>query len=94
MYRPLRPRQAVDAVVAHMARAERVAEVLGADEVLEDRPGAFAEGRATGDVELRDVAFAYEADRPCSTASRCGSPPASGSRSSGRRGPASRPSAR
>jgi ATP-binding cassette subfamily B protein len=47
-----------------MARAERVAEVLGADEVLEDRPGAFASGRARGEIELRDIRFAYEPDRP------------------------------
>ena len=65
MYRPLSDlaKQSTRASRA-MARAERVAEVLGADEVLEDRPGAFAEGRAHGDVELRDVSFAYEPDRP------------------------------
>ena len=65
MYRPLSDLAKQSTRVSrNMARAERVAEVLGADEVLEDRPGAFAEGRAKGDVELRDVAFAYEADRP------------------------------
>ena len=65
MYRPLSDlaKQSTKASRA-MARAERVAEVLGADEVLEDRPGALAAGRATGDVELRDVVFSYEPDRP------------------------------
>jgi ABC-type multidrug transport system ATPase subunit len=65
MYRPLSDLAKQSTRVSrNMARAERVAEVLAADDVLEDRPGAFAEGRAKGEVELRDVAFAYEADRP------------------------------
>jgi ATP-binding cassette subfamily B protein len=65
IYRPLSDLAKQSTRVSRaMARAERVAEVLGADEVLEDRPGAFAEGRARGEVELRDVAFAYEPDRP------------------------------
>src|SRR4051794_23784229 len=65
MYRPLSDlaKQSTKASRA-MARAERVAEVLGADEVLEDRPGAYAAGRAEGEVELRDVAFHYDPDRP------------------------------
>jgi ABC-type multidrug transport system fused ATPase/permease subunit len=64
MYRPLSDLAKESTKVSRaMARAERVAEVLGADEVLEDRPGAFAEGRARGEVELRDVSFAYEPDR-------------------------------
>jgi ATP-binding cassette subfamily B protein len=65
MYRPLSDLAKQSTRVSRaMARAERVAEVLGADEVLEDRPGAYAEGRARGEVELRDVTFAYEPDRP------------------------------
>src|SRR5919107_5545012 len=65
MYRPLSDLAKQSTRVSRaMARAERVAEVLGADEVLEDRPGAFAAGRAEGDVELRDVAFHYDPDRP------------------------------
>src|SRR3954468_8235148 len=65
MYRPLSDLAKQSTRVSrNMARAERVAEVLGADEVLEDRPGAFAAGRAVGDVELRDVSFQYEPDRP------------------------------
>src|SRR4051794_38382873 len=65
MYRPLSDlaKQSTKASRA-MARAERVAEVLGADEVLEDRAGAYAAGRAEGAVELRDVAFHYDPDRP------------------------------
>src|SRR4051812_7882215 len=65
MYRPLSDLAKQSTRVSrNMARTERVAEVLGADEVLEDRPGGFAEGRAQGEVALRDVAFGYEADRP------------------------------
>jgi ATP-binding cassette subfamily B protein len=65
MYRPLSDLAKQSTRVSrNMARAERVAEVLGADEVLEDRPGGYATGRATGEVELRDVTFQYEADRP------------------------------
>jgi ATP-binding cassette subfamily B protein len=65
LYRPLSDLAKQSTRVSrNMARAERVAEVLGADEVLEDRPGGYAAGRATGVVELRDVTFQYEADRP------------------------------
>src|SRR3954451_25035593 len=65
MYRPLSDLAKQSTRVSrNMARTERVAEVLGADEVLEDRPGGFAAGRAKGEVERRDVAFGYEADRP------------------------------
>jgi ABC-type multidrug transport system fused ATPase/permease subunit len=65
MYRPLSDlaKQSTKAARS-MARAERVAEILSADEVLEDRPGAYAGGRASGAVELRDVSFAYEPGRP------------------------------
>ena len=48
---------------AAMARMERLAEVLGADEVLEDRPGAYRGGRAHGDLALEHVAFSYAAGR-------------------------------
>jgi ATP-binding cassette subfamily B protein/subfamily B ATP-binding cassette protein MsbA len=65
MYRPLSDlaKQTTKAARS-MARAERVAEVLAADEVLEDRPDAFSTGQARGAVELRDVTFAYEPGRP------------------------------
>jgi ABC-type multidrug transport system fused ATPase/permease subunit len=65
MYRPLSDLAKQSTRVSRaMARAERVAEVLGADEVLEDRAGGYAQGRAKGEVELRDVTFQYESDRP------------------------------
>ncbi len=65
MYRPLSDlaKQSTKAARS-MARAERVAEILSADEVLEERPGAHAGGRAEGEIELRDVSFAYEPGRP------------------------------
>ncbi len=46
-----------------MARADRIAEVLAVDELLEDRPGAYAGPPAAGEVELRDVSFRYTDDR-------------------------------
>jgi ATP-binding cassette, subfamily B, bacterial len=51
-------------VAAAMARAERVAEVMAADEVLADRPGAYRGGRATGDLQLERVSFSYAPGRP------------------------------
>jgi ATP-binding cassette, subfamily B, bacterial len=51
-------------VAAAMARAERVAELLAEDEVLEERPGAYHGGRAHGDVALEHVSFAYGDERP------------------------------
>jgi ABC-type multidrug transport system fused ATPase/permease subunit len=63
--RPLRSiARNVNRVSRGLARAERVAEILTADEVLEDRPGAYAGPRARGDLELDGVSFSYEADRP------------------------------
>src|SRR5262249_29028073 len=47
-----------------MARAERIAEVLSADQVLDDPPGGFAEGRARGHIRLENVTFGYQPDRP------------------------------
>jgi ATP-binding cassette, subfamily B, bacterial len=51
-------------IAKRMARAERIAEVLVADQVLEDRPGAVAGGRAAGRIALEGVSFAYEPARP------------------------------
>ena len=48
-------------VAAAMARADRIAEILAADDVLEERPGAYRGGRAAGDVALERVSFAYDA---------------------------------
>jgi ATP-binding cassette, subfamily B, bacterial len=50
-----------------LARAESIAEVLAAEEVVKDRPGAYRGGRARGALELRDVSFAYEPGRPALT---------------------------
>jgi ATP-binding cassette subfamily B protein len=47
-----------------MARADRVAEILAADELVEDRPGAYSGPPAHGDVALEHVSFRYAADRP------------------------------
>jgi ATP-binding cassette, subfamily B, bacterial len=64
-YRPLRDiaRQSTK-VSRAMARADRVADVLATDHVLEERSGSFGNGRAAGGVELERVCFRYAADRP------------------------------
>jgi ATP-binding cassette subfamily B protein len=51
-------------VAATMAKADRIAEILAADDVLEERPGAYRGGRAAGGVALERVSFAYEKTRP------------------------------
>jgi len=51
-------------VAAAMAKADRVAEILAADDVLADRPGAYRGPRAAGGVALEHVSFAYEEQRP------------------------------
>jgi ATP-binding cassette, subfamily B, bacterial len=51
-------------VARAMARAERIAELLAADEMLEERPGAHHGARARGEVRLEEVSFAYEPERP------------------------------
>jgi ATP-binding cassette subfamily B protein len=64
LYRPLRDiaRQANRASRA-MARAERIADLLATDRELDDRGGSLRFGRASGEVELRDVSFAYQPSR-------------------------------
>ena len=48
-----------------MARADRIAEILAVDELVEDRPGAYSGPPASGDVELeRRRRSAYTQDRP------------------------------
>jgi ATP-binding cassette, subfamily B, bacterial len=47
-----------------IVRAERVAEILAADEFLEERPDAYSGPRASGELELQDVSFSYDAARP------------------------------
>ena len=51
-------------VAAAMARAERIAELLATDEVIEDRPGAYRGPRAAGEVAFESVSFGYGAGRP------------------------------
>jgi ATP-binding cassette subfamily B protein len=64
-YRPLRElARELGRIARAMVRVERIAEILAADDVLHDRPGAFAGGRARGEIELEHVSFAYDADRP------------------------------
>jgi ATP-binding cassette, subfamily B, bacterial len=46
-----------------MARADRVAEILSADDMLVERAGAYSGARASGAVELDHVSFGYEAGR-------------------------------
>jgi ATP-binding cassette, subfamily B, bacterial len=65
IHRPMRDlaRQA-GRVARALVRAERVAEILASDDVLEERPGAYRGSRARGDIELDSVSFAYTPDRP------------------------------
>jgi ABC-type multidrug transport system fused ATPase/permease subunit len=51
-------------VAATMAKADRIAEILGSDEQLEERPGAYRGPRAEGDVAVQGVSFAYGPERP------------------------------
>ena len=51
-------------IARSMARAERIAEILSADEVLEERPGAYHGGRAAGELVFERVSFAYDPSRP------------------------------
>src|SRR4051812_29062390 len=65
VYQPLKDIAKQSSKVAkRMARADRVAELLSADQVLEDRPDAVAGGRAAGEVALEGVSFGYDAARP------------------------------
>lgn len=60
VYRPLRDlAKYATAASRSMARAERIADVLAADEVLEDRPGGYSGGRARGAIALEGVRFGY-----------------------------------
>jgi ATP-binding cassette subfamily B protein len=65
VYRPLRDiARQVGRIARSMARAERITEILAADDVLEERPGAYDGPPARGELELESVSFSYEADRP------------------------------
>ncbi|HKN96100.1 MAG TPA: ABC transporter transmembrane domain-containing protein [Pseudonocardiaceae bacterium] len=63
-YKPLKDiARQLGKVQQSMARADRVAEILAADTVLEERRGTFG-GRARGEVELTNVSFSYPTGRP------------------------------
>jgi ATP-binding cassette subfamily B protein len=65
VYRPLRTMAREVSRIAHsMARAERITEILAADDVLEERPDAYDGPPARGALELDAVSFSYEPDRP------------------------------
>ena len=49
-------------LTAALARADRIAEILTADDVLVD--GSYRGPRATGEIELEDVSFTYAGQRP------------------------------
>ncbi|HEX2303359.1 MAG TPA: ABC transporter transmembrane domain-containing protein [Gaiella sp.] len=64
LYRPLSVlAREVARVQKALARGERIAEVLAADEVLEDRPDGYRGPRATGEIQLDRVTFGYTPDR-------------------------------
>ena len=50
-------------LTAALARADRIAEVLTEDDVIEDRPHAYRGGRARGELELEHVTFQYAGER-------------------------------
>jgi ATP-binding cassette subfamily B protein len=68
VHRPLRDlaRQA-GRVARALVRAERIAEVLASDDVLEERPAAHDGPRARGELELDSVTFSYAPERPVLT---------------------------
>ena len=65
LYRPLKDIAKHSTKISRaMARAERIGDVLAADDVLPEPAGAPVPGRARGAVELQDVAFSYAEGRP------------------------------
>ena len=65
LYRPLKDIAKHSTKISRaMARAERIGDVLAADDVLPEPVGATTPGRAAGAVALQDVSFAYADDRP------------------------------
>ena len=46
-----------------LARADEIAELLAADEILEERPGAYRGPRARGAIEVEGVTFSHTEDR-------------------------------
>jgi ATP-binding cassette subfamily B protein len=77
IYRPLRDIAHESGRVSKaMARADRIGEILAADDVLEGRGSAEPSMRASGDVEFVAVSFGYDRERPvlhdCSLRIRAG----------------------
>jgi ATP-binding cassette subfamily B protein len=65
LYRPLRDIARQSSRIARsMARLERIGEILASEQVLDDRVGGHAAGRARGAVRLSDVTFGYSPARP------------------------------
>jgi ABC-type multidrug transport system fused ATPase/permease subunit len=65
IYRPLRDIARESGRVSKaMARAERIAEILAADDLLEDSGRIKPPGRPNGDVEFRSVSFGYDPSLP------------------------------
>ena len=51
-------------LTAALARADRIAEILSTDDVIEERPHAYRGPRAKGEIALEHVSFAYGGERP------------------------------
>jgi ATP-binding cassette, subfamily B, bacterial len=65
VYRPLRDiARQIGRIARSMARAERITEILAADDVLAERPNAYDGPPARGALELDAVSFSYDTDRP------------------------------
>jgi ATP-binding cassette, subfamily B, bacterial len=65
LYRPLRDiARQTGRMASGVVRAERVADVLAADDVLTESPHAYSGARARGALELRSVSFSYGSRRP------------------------------
>ena len=65
LYKPMRSLSKLAYLVSRgTVSAERVGEVLEAQQFLPERVDARVVSRLTGIVELRDVSFRYQADRP------------------------------
>lgn len=65
VYRPLRNiAKEASRVSKALARADRVAEILVADDVLPDATHGYHGPRASGEVQLDRIVFGYEPDRP------------------------------
>jgi len=65
VYRPLRDiARQIGRIARSMARAERITEILAADDVLEEADDAYDGPPARGALELDRVSFSYDAERP------------------------------